>query len=171
MVKKSEVISPEFFHRYINTVKEDDVLKGIQTNTKAFRKFLKSIPKKKLDYAYAEGKWTIREVLQHIIDAERVFVLRALWFARKDANGQPGFDENVWAANAKVSGRKWSDMLDEFKALRKSTEAMFASFSEDELRAVGRSNNNEMSTGACGYVIAGHVNHHINVLKERYLQK
>lgn len=171
MVKKSEVISPEFYHRYINTVKEDDVLEGIQVNTKAFRKFLKSIPKKKIDFAYAEGKWTIKEVLQHIIDAERVFALRALWFARKDNNGQPGFDENVWAGNAKVSNRKWSDMVDEFKALRKSTEAMFAAFNEEELKSVGQANNNPVSTGAFGYIIAGHVNHHMNVVKERYLKK
>src|SRR5262245_52993179 len=107
---KPELIAAEYFFKYINLVKEEDIIKAMKKNGKQFVKLLNDIPQKKHNYAYAEGKWTIKQVLQHIIDAERVFALRAIWFARKDANAQPGFDENTWASNAEVDDRKWKEM-------------------------------------------------------------
>src|SRR5262249_13767613 len=100
MVNRKDLVVPEFFNRYINVVEEEDVLKALSKNTKQFVKLLKNIPKKKINYAYAEGKWTVKETLQHIIDTERVFVYRALSFARKDHHELPGFDENAWAITA-----------------------------------------------------------------------
>jgi hypothetical protein len=164
------LIFPEVSRGYINLTQKDQLAKALKKNTRKFKKVLKNIPEKKIDYSYAEGKWTIRQMLQHIIDAERVFAYRALWFARKDSQPLPGFDENAWALQAPASSRKWEDMVREFKVLRKSTELMFASFSEDDLNATGISNNNEYSVAAFGYITAGHVAHHMNVIKERYLR-
>src|SRR5437016_9293712 len=99
MPTKKEALAAESFQVYIAKADDTDVVKAIRRNTKEFRKLLKSIPAKKRGYAYAEGKWTIQELLQHIIDAERVFVYRALTFSRRDTSVLPGFDENTWAAN------------------------------------------------------------------------
>lgn len=130
---------------------------------------MKKIPRKKIDYAYADGKWTIREMIQHIIDAERVFTYRALSFARKDANKLPGFEENEWAAVSKAKERKWKDLMDEFEFLRAATLYLFSSFDEEQLKGVGIASNYTCNVVGLGFVTAGHVEHHMQVLKERYL--
>ena len=163
MPAKKDAIAPEFHRIYIDAVKENDVLKALKKNTREFKKFLEKIPKKKIDFAYAKDKWSIRQLLQHIIDAERVFAYRALSFSRKDAASLPGFDENTWAANAKTSNRKWNDLVEEFKAVRKSTELLFSSFDDEQLLAVGTANNNNINTIALGFICAGHTIHHINI--------
>lgn len=171
MIVRSETKAPGHFQNYVNKAKEEDLIRAIGQNTKRFKKFLKDIPRKKIDFAYAEGKWTIKQLLQHIIDAERVFVLRALWFARKDASAQPGFDENVWGASMDVSSRKWKEMVAEFSDLRASTEKFFASLSEEELLREGISNTSPITPAALGFVVAGHIEHHMDIIKERYLGK
>lgn len=165
------LIFPAYAQRYISLVQKDPLPDALRKNTKAFRKLLKQIPAKKADYAYAPGKWTIKQLLQHIIDAERVFAYRALWFARKDGQPLPGFDENSWAAAADTSAREWDDMLREFKSVRKATELLFGSFGPDQLKTTGNSNNADIHVAALGYMCAGHVAHHINILKERYLSE
>jgi DinB superfamily len=169
MATKKDVIAAGFFQRYINEVKEDDVVEGLKKNTDRIKKFLKEIPKKKIDFAYAKGKWTIKELLQHMIDAERVFAYRALRFARKDATPLPGFEENDWAANAPTWERKWSQLFEEFKAVRKSNEMMFRSFNKEQLLQKGIASGQEINVIALGFIISGHVEHHINIIKERYL--
>lgn len=169
MVSRKDVLVPASFKGYINAITENNLEEALRKNTRRFRKLLKNIPKKKINYAYAEGKWTIKEMLQHIVDAERVFVFRALHFARKDPTLLPGFDENVWAITAKAPKRSWSDLTDEFTALRTSTELFFSSLDEDQLMAGGTANNNPMSVAGLGFVCAGHVAHHMHVIKERYL--
>lgn len=169
MTLTGNMVAPDYAHRYINLVAHEDVTKALKQNAKAFLKLLKKIPGKKRNYAYAEGKWTLKELLQHVIDAERVFTLRALWFARKDASPLPGFDENIWAANVNPSLRDWDDMTVEFKNLRKATESLFKSFNKEEMQATGLANNNPISVTAIGYMCSGHVAHHINIIKERYL--
>ncbi len=169
MVPKHEIIAAEYQHAYINLIKEDDVLKALEKNTRQFKKFLKKIPHGKIDHAYGEGKWTIKEVLQHIIDAERVFAYRALRFARKDETPLPGFDENAWAAHAGATKRKWNDLVEEFKQLRKSTEQLFGSFTDEQLRATGTANGQAANVLALGFLPAGHAAHHMRILEERYL--
>lgn len=169
MITRKDISVPEFYKGYINSVKEDDMMEALLNNTRQFRKFLKHIPGKKINYAYAEGKWTVKELLQHIIDAERVFCYRALSFARKDSAPLPSFDENVWAITAKAPKRKWNDLVDEFKALRAANIAFFASLDEEQLQQTGTANNNVMSVAALGFVCAGHVAHHIRIIRERYL--
>jgi hypothetical protein len=169
MVKRQEVTVPEFYNTYINAIEENDLQEALANNTRRFRKLLKQIPHKKINYAYAEGKWTIKELLQHIVDSERVFVYRALTFARRDPAQLPGFDENTWAITAKAPKRKWNDLIDEFRALRAANEFFFASLDEDQLVQSGSANNNLISVAGLGFVCAGHVAHHMRIIRERYL--
>ena len=169
MVNRNEIVAAEFFQRYINTSKEADVIRSISKNTRQVKKLLDKLPRKKIDFAYAEGKWTVKEMLQHIIDAERVFTYRAMTFSRKDGTALPGFDENNWASHAEASKRDWQDLLKEFKALRKATELLFESFSDDQLRATGTASGHPINVLALGFIISGHVEHHLRIIKERYL--
>ncbi|HET6722696.1 MAG TPA: DinB family protein [Chitinophagaceae bacterium] len=160
---------PEFFHGYINKVKEDELMSALAKSTSELFMLLKSIPAEKHDYRYADGKWSVKEVVQHMIDGERVFTYRALRFARKDDTPLPGFDENLFAQTAKADKRKWNDLVEEFSALRKASEAMFASFDNEQLEAEGVASESSIYVLGIGYVVAGHVNHHCRIIKERYL--
>ncbi|GAC1456285.1 MAG: DinB family protein [Chitinophagaceae bacterium] len=169
MCTKKDVIAAGPFLNYINKAADTGVVKSLSQNTKAFKKILKAIPPKKRKYAYAEGKWTIKELLQHIIDAERVFAYRALRTARLDATPMPGFDENNWARAASKINRKWNELVKEFETVRASTEMLFESLGKEELLFEGMASNHPINALALGYVIAGHTQHHIDIIKERYL--
>jgi len=158
-----------FYHNYINLVTPDDIVTAFKTETPKLFQFINAIPAGKQDYRYADGKWSIKELLQHMIDAERIFCYRALRFARKDTTPLSGFDENSYADNAKTENRKWDELADEFKTVRKGSEYMFCSFDEEQLKSSGISSNNSISVLAIGYIVVGHALHHINILKERYL--
>ncbi|MEO5948013.1 MAG: DinB family protein [Chitinophagaceae bacterium] len=160
---------PEWFHGYINAVKENDLTEALKNQTTLFNSFFKSVPVEKREFRYAEDKWSVKEIIQHIIDAERVFTYRALRFARKDDTPLPGFDENKYADNANTQKRKWDDLIDEFNAVRHSAEILFNSFDEDQLNATGIASGKPVSVLAIGFIIAGHANHHILIIKERYL--
>src|SRR5882762_6776370 len=167
MIPKSEIIPAEFYQAYLDLIKEEDIVKALEKNTRQFRKFLKRIPSKKRDYAYAAGKWTIREVLQHIIDAERVFGYRALRFSRLDSTPLPGFDENTWAIHSGAFSRRWDDLLEEFKSVRSSSEYLFSALTEDQLKFVGQANGRPLNAFTLGFLIPGHAAHHMRILKER----
>lgn len=171
MISRQDVIVADSAAKYFEAAPEDDMLDALSTSTRQFKKLLKKIPKKKIDFAYAEGKWTIREVLQHIIDAEKVFAFRALWFTRQDVSSLPGFDENSWAVTSKASSRKWKDLVEEFFTVRASNQIFFESLDDDQLKTIGIANSNQMNVGGLGFVCAGHVMHHIRIIKERYLTK
>jgi hypothetical protein len=171
MSSKKDAVAAEFYTKYINNAPDAEVLKSIKNNTKTFRKFLKDIPVKKRNYAYADGKWTIQQVLQHIIDGERVFSYRAVTIARKDKTALPPFDENTWAVSANEISRSWEDTVEEFKAVRKSTELLFASLPETNLLEVGTASSHPINALALGYIIGGHVQHHMNIIADRYLKK
>lgn len=160
---------PVFFHNYINQVREDDLMSAMKNNTTSLLAFLNSIPEDKHDYRYAEGKWSVKDLLQHIIDSERIFSYRALRFARKDSTPLSGFNENVFAANAKADQRNWDDMIEEFIAVRKSTELLFASFDNEQLEAEGISNGHANYVLGMGFICVGHANHHRRIIEERYL--
>ncbi|HYF31481.1 MAG TPA: DinB family protein [Chitinophagaceae bacterium] len=171
MATKQDALATEYYQNYIKLSPDDNVVKALERNTKNFRRLLKKIPRKKVDKAYAEGKWTIKELLQHIIDAERVFAYRAITFARKDSAALPSFDENAWAANSLAVQRDWKDMIEEFKSLRAASEKMFSSFDDSQLRSIGNASGKDINVLALGYIMSGHVEHHINIIKERYLRK
>jgi uncharacterized damage-inducible protein DinB len=160
---------PIFYHNYINLVQQDEIMSAFKEHTNAVIDFFSKIPTDKVDYRYAEGKWTIKEVLQHIIDAERIFAYRGLCISRKETNSLPGFDENEYADNSKADTRNWNEMLEEFKLVRRTTEILFGSFDEEQLQETGISNGKPVYVLAIGYIIIGHSLHHMNVIKERYL--
>jgi hypothetical protein len=157
------------FHDYIKLVEEDDIRTALKNQTPETEKFFNSITEEKSLYKYAEGKWTIKEALQHIIDAERVFTYRAMAFARKDKNHLPSFDENSYAANSHANSRSWKDLKEEFSAVRKSTEMLFNSFTDEDLKTTGIASDAEISVMALGFTIAGHAAHHVTIIRERYL--
>jgi len=159
---------PQPFHRYVNLVQEDDVRSAFGGQEEVMN-FFRSLPSDKHNYRYAAGKWTLKEMLQHIIDAERVFCYRALVFARNDTVELPSFDEDAYALNSNASSRDWDDLLEEFNQLRSSSMKMFTSFNEDQLNASGIASKNSITVLGLGYVIVGHVLHHVNVIRERYI--
>lgn len=167
---KYNLVYSDFNKNYVNLALGDSINKSLAHSTKQFLKLLEDIPEGKIDYAYAKGKWTIKEVLQHIIDAERVFSYRIIRLARLDATPLSGFDENDWGAAMDVTHKKWKEMVKEFKQLRKSNLLMIAALKKEELAFVGTASNHHISTAATCFVLGGHVQHHMNVLKERYLK-
>jgi uncharacterized damage-inducible protein DinB len=161
---------PEYYHKYINLVINDDLKSALERHQTELLSFLKDIPKKKWNYRYAEGKWTIKEVVQHIIDAERVFVYRALCFARKDQTPLPGFDENVFAVNSNAGDRTKKDLLKELKTVQASSVQMFNSFNEEQLSQPGVASEKPTYVKGLAYIVVGHALHHKNILEERYLK-
>jgi hypothetical protein len=165
---KIGIYSPHFYN-YIKLVENEDLKTVLKNQLQESEKFFTSIPEEKHLYKYAENKWSVKEVIQHIIDTERVFDYRALAFSRKDIHTLPSFDENDYAKNSNADSRNWQDLMNEFMVVRKSTIFLFQSFSPEQSDAVGKASDYEMSVKAMGYTIAGHFAHHINILKERYL--
>ena len=169
MIPRSEIIPAESYQAYVDLMKDNDFCAGIRKNTRQFRKVIEHIPRKKHDFAYAPGKWTVRHVLQHIIDAERVFAYRALRLSRLDPTPLPGWDENQWALHDGFANRRWKDLLEEFEAVRSSTQLLFDSFSDDQLRFVGTVRDRPLNAFTIGFILPGHVAHHLRILEERYL--
>lgn len=158
-----------WYHGYISLVPEENLAEAFKNHTFRLETFLNSIPPEKYDHTYGPGKWTIKQVVQHIIDAERVFAYRALRFARKDETPLPGFDENLFADNAKTENRSWSALVEECKAVRLSSVLMFSDFDAEQLNARGTASGNGNYVLGWAYILLGHATHHINIVQERYL--
>lgn len=167
-LKSNEYAS--FYGGYINQVSDEYTLvEELEISVHRLVKFVREIPMDKFDYHYAEGKWTIKDILQHLIDAERVFAYRALRFARNDKTELPGFEEDDYVLEANANKRSIQDLLTELLIVRQSTLALFKTFSNEQLLRIGIASNNPMSVRALGFVIIGHQNHHLKVFEERYL--
>lgn len=160
---------PEYYHRYVNLAIDADLKTAFERHQTELISFLKDIPKKKWNYRYAEGKWSVKEVVQHIIDAERVFSYRALCFARKDPSPLPSFDENVFAENSKADRRSKKDLLKELKTVQQASAQLFNSFDEEQLEQPGIASGKPTYVKGVGYILVGHARHHKNILEERYL--
>lgn len=160
---------PPFYKGYVKLVEHTDVLQALRISGYRTLELINSIPETKTDFRYAAGKWTIRQVLCHMLDAERIFSYRALRFARNDQTPLPGFDENAYAPNLNAESRTLIQIGDEMQHLRTVTVDLFGSFSEEMLSRKGTANNNELTVGAIGIIIAGHETHHGKVIRERYL--
>src|SRR5262244_4133932 len=158
------------YQHYFDLVPEDDYLSLLRQNSIETVKYFERIPGDKLDYRYADGKWTIKEVLMHIIDTERVFSYRALVAARGDA-ATPHYrmDEELYARNVDVSGRTLESLISEFKAVRASTERLFENLTDTQSKLWCNIVTHQMTTRAIGYFMIGHVQHHLKVIEERYL--
>ncbi len=160
---------PSFYKNYVKQIEETDLLQALRISGHRALELVHSIPEEKADYRYAEGKWSIREVLCHMIDAERIFSYRALRFARNDKTPLAGFEEKDYAPEANASGRSLQKIAAEMAHLRSATIDLFEGFTPEMLIRKGTANKNELSVVALGFIIAGHETHHCNVLKERYL--
>lgn len=169
MPKPSPASYPGYFQRYIDQVAEEDLQTAFLNQSTLIRSFFQGITEEKSNYAYAEGKWTIKEVLQHITDTERIFSYRALAFARGEKANLPGFEENDYAANSNANTQPWQQLIEELVVVRRSTELLFKSFTEDMLLRDGTANNNRISVAGIGFILAGHFNHHKKIIEERYL--
>ncbi len=160
---------PPYFETYIKLVGEEELILAFREQHTLIDDFFSAIPPEKADHAYAPGKWTLKELLQHIIDTERIFNYRALAFARHEKTSLPGFDENEYAAHSKAVVRQWQTLCEELKAVRKSTLFLFESFDEETLLISGTANENLITVKALGYAIVGHIYHHKRIIEERYL--
>lgn len=160
---------PAYQKTYIDTVDEVDLIEELEISLHRFIRFVREIPMDKFDYRYAEGKWTIKEIIQHIIDAERIFAYRALAFARNDKTSLPGFEENDYADESNGNARHLTSLLNELSEVRHSNISLFKSFTPEMLVRIGTANGNPNSVRALGFAIIGHQNHHQNVYQERYL--
>ena len=169
MPKPSQTTYPAYFKNYVDQVPDEDLLTGFENQSAVLKEFLNSITEEKSNYAYDTGKWTIKEVLQHMIDTERIFNYRALAIARKETVSLPGFDENLYAQNSNANLRTWQNLVEEFLAVRSSTEFLYKSFTEEALAASGISNNNPVTVISLGFITLGHFYHHKKVLQERYV--
>ncbi len=160
---------PPFYHNYINLVPTDNLKEAFAAHAATLYELLKTLPEEKWNYRYAEGKWTIKEMVQHIADTERIFAYRALCIARGEKTPLPGFDENSYAAASKGDKRETGALLEELKVVQTSIRLLFESFDEEQLQAVGNANGKPISVNAIGFITVGHALHHLNILQERYL--
>ena len=169
MPKPAVTDYPEYFNRYIIQVPENDLDEALMNQSAILPGFLQSVSEQTSMHTYAEGKWTIKELLQHIIDAERIFDYRALCIARKEMNSLPSFDENAYAENSYANTRDWLSLVSEFLNLRKSTRDLYASFSAEMLWHKGTANGKIISPLSLGFITVGHFTHHKKIIEERYL--
>ena len=158
-----------YYHAYICKVNTDDLIGALEAGQNEFIQLLQGISADKLDYRYQEGKWSIKEVLIHQMDVERIFTCRALRFSRNDRTSLPGFDEDQYVPEANAAERSLDSLIDEYTALRRSTIQFFKNISPEMSLRTGIANGKEISVRALGFIIPGHELHHMQVIKERYL--
>ncbi len=157
-----------YFERYTSLVKEENLNDAFKSQEVILQAFYDKVSEEKSMYAYAEGKWTLKEMLQHMIDTERIFSYRALAIARKETATLPGFDEDAYANNSDANRRTWASLVGEMKDVRKATQHLFASFTETMLNNIGKFSSAEGSPSTLGFICVGHVYHHIKIAEERY---
>jgi uncharacterized damage-inducible protein DinB len=158
-----------FYKSYIQALEDVELIEELEICLHDFIRFVQNIPMDKFDYRYAEGKWTIKEIIQHLIDSERVFSYRALRISRNDKTPLPSFDENEYVANSNGNKRNLQGLLTELAVVRQATLALFNSFTQEQLQYIGIASENEISVRALGFIIIGHQKHHQKIFTERYL--
>ncbi|KVV14706.1 DinB family protein [Flavobacterium sp. TAB 87] len=171
-MKADQLLENEYgsaFHTYIEQAGEGDLIEELEISLHDFIKFVQNIPMDKFDFRYAEAKWTIKEIIQHVIDTERIFAYRALRISRNDKTPLSGFDENEYIVNTDSNQRNIQSLLTELSAVRHSNLFLYKSFSEEQLKRIGTASNNEISVRALGFVTIGHQKHHQRIFEERYL--
>lgn len=159
---------PPFYDTYVKLVPEENILSALSYSMQQLKQDLSLIGIEKADYAYAEKKWTVKQLIQHAIDAERVFAYRALCISRGELQSLPGFDENSYAEIANAHNRHLKDLKEEMLTVRLSTIQLFQGFDSAMLQRTGLSNQKLISVLALGYIIIGHWRHHAGVLHAKY---
>jgi len=158
-----------YYETYISKVPKGNLLNVLEDQRRETQQLLAGLQEAKALHRYAPGKWSIKEVLGHLTDSERVFCYRALAFGRADENPLPGFDEKAWVPAGRFDARPLQDLAAEFDAVRRATIALFSGLDAEALARQGTANNNAISVRALAWIIAGHERHHLTVLRERYL--
>ncbi len=159
---------PGYYTNYILKVPETNIITTLENQQKASLALFLSIPEEKGNYAYAAGKWTVKELLGHMIDAERVFAYRAMRFSRNDKTPLPSFDENDYVKNAFFNDSTLAALTEQYSTLRSSNIATFKNLNKTELKRTGTASGKELTVEQLLYIIAGHELHHVEILKERY---
>ena len=165
---ESDEFAP-YYARYIARVPKGDVIRTLGTQVNDTLAALRTLTEERSRFRYAPDKWSIREMLGHMIDAERIFAHRALTIARADPTPLPGFDENEYAKTSNADSRTLAELIEELQTVRHSTVALFKSFDAEMASRRGKANNVEVSVRALAFIIAGHERHHLEVLQTRYL--
>lgn len=169
LTKPAENLYPEYYQKYTNLISGGDIFENLKTNKEEIVETLSQLSDKQAEYKYAEGKWSIKEVLGHIIDAERIFYTRALRIARNDKTDIPQYDHDVYVTEAKFNYQKFSDLIEQYKAGRESSLLMFKSFDENDWERVGTAGGKQFVAKCFPFILAGHELHHLEIIKERYL--
>ena len=169
MTRPQTTEAADYYFRYIDLITSDDILHALRNQTSEMLQLLSGISEEQSLYSYAPGKWTIREVLNHVNDGERIFAGRALWFARGFTDPLPSFEQDIAVQNAEANNTSWADLVEEFRNVRISTLSLFKSLPAEAWDRTGVASDNPVSVRAIAYIIAGHVAHHIGVLREKYL--
>ena len=158
-----------YYFRYIDQTTGDDPILLIQEQLEESMKLCSTVSEEKSLFRYAPDKWSIRQLLNHVTDTERAFAFRALWFARGFEPPLPGYDQDIAAATASADAISWKAHVEEFDCVRRSTIALFKNMPMDGWLRTGVASNNRFTVRAVAYVIAGHVVHHLTILRQRYL--
>ncbi|MCW3462011.1 DinB family protein [Chitinophaga nivalis] len=169
MNKQAILPMPEYYDRYIALAPDQELAAAFQQSLQTINTLDMPLLETYGNYSYAPGKWSVKTMFQHVTDTERIFTYRALVFSRNDDTPLPPFDENEYAANSHADERPLTDIMAELKLVRQSTIALFNSFTDGMLLTSGNNYKINMSVLAMGYTIIGHQQHHLNILKERYL--
>jgi len=159
----------EYYARYTRLVPDGDLIGILDRQAQDTVEFLRGIPIHLHDHRYAEGKWSVKEVIGHLADAERIFAYRALRIARGDATPLAGFDENAYVPAGEFGLREYESLVEEWLNVRRATLSFFRSLTPEQSRRRGTASGHEVSVRALGYIVAGHVDHHGRILRERYL--
>ena len=159
-----------YYHRYIDRVRSDDVIHALETQLEELPRLFVTISEDKSLHRYAPDKWSIRQLLSHINDCERLFVSRAFWFARGFPTPLPSFDQDLAANSAHADGITWSAHREEFLSIRKATLSFFRNLPEDAWLRTGIASDNPFTVRSLAYIAAGHAAHHVAILQERYLR-
>lgn len=157
------------YSSYLSRVPDGDLLRTLESQRRETQQLLAGLSEQQARHRYAPGKWSIKEVIGHVADAERVFCYRALTFARGGAQALPGFDEQAWAPAGKFDSRSLADLAAELDAVRRATIALFSGLPRETMAHRGVANNNPVTVRALAWIIAGHERHHVAILRERYL--
>jgi hypothetical protein len=169
MTRPQTTEAADYYFKYIDLVTSDDIVPVFERQMGETLQLLEGISEEQSLHSYAPGKWTIREVLNHVNDGERVFTGRAFWFARGFQDPLPSFDQDVAARHAHGNETSWRELVEEFKNVRRGTISFFKNLPDEAWSRSGIASDNPMTVRAIAYIIAGHVAHHVNVLREKYL--
>jgi len=162
---------PAYASMYIDLLPDDGLLlQHFENNLRVTKELILPLPEEKLLYRYAEGKWTIKEILVHIIDDERIYSYRALRFARNDSTALPGFEQDDFAKFSNANQRDLVNIFEEYEAVRRATIALFNGLDDEAFTRSGTANEHKATVRALAYHIAGHELHHISIIKEKYLK-